>query len=744
MVKKKSSKEQKEHNGAIGIVNLGNSCYLNSILQCLFHIPELISYINSDKYEEDLLNNQKINNELMLTKNEKQRQELYYKLINEFKNLINQLWNSNLTSLEPKIFKKILSELFPEFSGNTQQDAHEVLTNILDSFHLALNKSLNEGGLLICSSLSDKSLLLHKTNSFIADASHKAVNDSFIEDTFFGQLSTIFSCSKCHLKLSEIYEPFSSMELSIPYETDIWVYILPLKTDIYNQLKVNLHISENLSFNDIYNNIKKIYGYDFSNYIFFWPKYNNKYNSSYLRHNKKRRNNLYENNSLFDVSDNSNNEEKKEMIIINENNNEKCCNFIMNAGNLLFLMENIDNNEILNNSKEKHCYEYFIKMKLVDDNNVNSNKYNFEENIPRVFKVNLLKKHDTDNNHAIFSQIYKYINTFSKNNNNNYINKDKKIKKNPKKIEKNKNHHKAELTIELNENSKENANNNTIISNKDNHNKNYYLGVICDYSYKNNNKEYTCPICNKKIKHSLNDTAQHNNKIECFCINDYFDSKLIIKNKEKNKLLTSKLIEFIDKYSGFDIPSLNIIIHISKQYFSYKDYNEFWLANNEKKAKDVTDENLTLFKLFENFAAEEKIDNICKCKNCGDIKSTYQKKDIHKFPQILIIHIKRFKSEIEKNEESIEFPEEIDLSKFNNKGNKGKYSLNSVVFHHGTLISGHYTAICKYSPTGQWMFCNDKKIKMFPIDKNPGNFSNDKNVIKPLGDGYILFYRKYE
>ena len=147
--------------------------------------------------------------------------------------------------------------------------------------------------------------------------------------------------------------------------------------------------------------------------------------------------------------------------------------------------------------------------------------------------------------------------------------------------------------------------------------------------------------------------------------------------------------------------------------------------------------------LFESFASEEKIENISICENCGVINYTYQKKDLHKFPQVLIIHIKRFKNESEKNEEKIEFPEEMDLSKYNNKGILGKYSLNSIVFHQGTLGSGHYTSICKYYPTNQWLFCNDIKIKILNGDKIMGlSPSYNNGDISAIGDGYILFYRK--
>ena len=69
--------------------------------------------------------------------------------------------------------------------------------------------------------------------------------------------------------------------------------------------------------------------------------------------------------------------------------------------------------------------------------------------------------------------------------------------------------------------------------------------------------------------------------------------------------------------------------------------------------------------------------------------------------------------------------------------------MNSAVFHQGTLESGHYTAICKYIPNNQWMFCNDTKIKFLTGDKIMGlNPSYNKDYIASVGDGYILFYRK--
>ena len=81
----------------IPFLNLGNTCYINSVVQC---------FIN-DTYFNDILNNNSSNNNLLLS----------------FKSVINE----SLTDLSSII------NFFPHFKRLYQQDSHEFLMCLLDS-----------------------------------------------------------------------------------------------------------------------------------------------------------------------------------------------------------------------------------------------------------------------------------------------------------------------------------------------------------------------------------------------------------------------------------------------------------------------------------------------------------------------------------------------------------------------------------------------------------------------------------
>ena len=108
--------------GLIGLENIGNTCYLNSSIQCLSNIQSLTEYILNDEYTEDLKNKKK-NNNIILTR--------------EYSKLIKAIWTNN-TTIQPKSFHSYIQKFDDQFQGFEHQDAQELLAMILDYLHEAL------------------------------------------------------------------------------------------------------------------------------------------------------------------------------------------------------------------------------------------------------------------------------------------------------------------------------------------------------------------------------------------------------------------------------------------------------------------------------------------------------------------------------------------------------------------------------------------------------------------------------
>lgn len=143
--------------GLTGLQNLGNSCYLNSVIQALFSLPHYQQYFG-ELYFDELVPDpaQDLTSQMI---------KLYDGLLSGRYSKPSQLKGDDYQlGIKPSMFKYLVGSDHYEFKTNRQQDANEFLLYLLDkldkNFGIGLNEKLKflSGNKVLCTECKTGSL----------------------------------------------------------------------------------------------------------------------------------------------------------------------------------------------------------------------------------------------------------------------------------------------------------------------------------------------------------------------------------------------------------------------------------------------------------------------------------------------------------------------------------------------------------------------------------------------------------
>jgi ubiquitin carboxyl-terminal hydrolase 6/32 len=219
--------------GIVGLYNMGNTCYLNSSIQCLSHTPIFRDYFTSKCYLNDINSTNPLGHQGRLA-------QVSAVLINSLWKRFNQQQPHqpkrvttpgsyapvNAPALTPKTFKESLGKFNDHFAGNEQHDAQELLAFLLGGLSEDLNRIFDKP--YIEAPDSDG-----RPDSELADiwwSNHLKREMSIIVALFTGQYKSLLTCRSCKYE-SARFEPFSFLQLPLPEDDNIPVSLIlyPLK-----------------------------------------------------------------------------------------------------------------------------------------------------------------------------------------------------------------------------------------------------------------------------------------------------------------------------------------------------------------------------------------------------------------------------------------------------------------------------------------------------------------------------------
>ncbi|CAI9626281.1 unnamed protein product [Alternaria burnsii] len=218
--------------GHVGLTNLGNTCYMNSALQCLRSVEELSMYFLNNKWKDEVNVDNPIGFKGVIAKS--------------YAGLLSSIYGfDNNSSVSPKDFKLKLGRANPMFSGYGQQDSQEFVSWLVDALHEDLNRIIKKPYLENPDSddntFRDPEAV--KRLGEIYRQNYWARNDSVAMDLFNGFYKNTMVCPDCE-KVSITFDPYSQLTLQLPVEQS-WSHTITHVPLTGKPIQIELDVDKN-------------------------------------------------------------------------------------------------------------------------------------------------------------------------------------------------------------------------------------------------------------------------------------------------------------------------------------------------------------------------------------------------------------------------------------------------------------------------------------------------------------------
>jgi len=184
-------------NGVCGLVNLGNTCYMNATIQCLNTIPAFRELLLKKTYT--------INPQSALGSGGV--------IVKEFGTLLERLWSNQFQAFAPVAFRNSFGNFKPDFAGSHQQDAHDFLVHLIQVLHEDMNCGAKLGPYRARGESFDHMSSTQRSKRTWLE--YQQNNQSPLMDLFLGQARSTIKCDSCGHE-NGVFDMLWQLSLELP------------------------------------------------------------------------------------------------------------------------------------------------------------------------------------------------------------------------------------------------------------------------------------------------------------------------------------------------------------------------------------------------------------------------------------------------------------------------------------------------------------------------------------------------